>query len=165
VKKKITTIIDKADAKEARSSAADVVFTAEQANIIDRTSVRNALHRYCSIALITAATAGSAMMLFGLRPMGKGLILGAVFSVINFILMATALPIRIGLGRKKAFLFSLGSIQIRYALMAVPLVISLKLKQDLFAVSTVAVGLFMVQLAILGDQLWMRLRNPERVKC
>ena len=165
MKKKITTIIDKADAKEARSSAADVVFTAEQANTIDRTSVRNALHRYCSIALITAATAGSAMMLFGLRPMGKGLILGAVFSVINFILMATALPIRIGLGRKKAFLFSLGSIQIRYALMAVPLVISLKLKQDLFAVSTVAVGLFMVQLAILGDQLWMRLRNPERVKC
>jgi hypothetical protein len=165
VKKKITTIIDKADAKGARGSAADVVFTAEQANTIDRTSVRNALHRYCSIALITAATAGSAMMLFGLRPMGKGLILGAVFSVINFILMATALPIRIGLGRKKAFLFSLGSIQIRYALMAVPLVISLKLKQDLFAVSTVAVGLFMVQLAILGDQLWMRLRNPERVKC
>jgi hypothetical protein len=165
VKKKITTIIDKADAIEARGSAADVVFTAEQANTIDRTSVRNALHRYCSIALITAATAGSAMMLFGLRPMGKGLILGAVFSVINFILMATALPIRIGLGRKKAFLFSLGSIQIRYALMAVPLVISLKLKQDLFAVSTVAVGLFMVQLAILGDQLWMRLRNPERVKC
>lgn len=165
MKKKITTIIDKADAKEARGSAADVEFTAEQANTIDRTVVRKSMHRYCSIALIAAAAAGSAMMVLGLRPMGKGLILGAVFSVINFILMATALPIRIGLGRKKALLFSLGSIQIRYALMAVPLVISLKLRQDLFAVSTVAVGLFMVQLAILGDQLWMRLRNPERVKC
>jgi hypothetical protein len=165
VKKKITTIIDKADVEAARGSAEDVAITAEQTHTLDRTIVRKSLHRYCSIALIAAAIAGSAMMVFGLRPMGKGLILGAVFSAINFILMATALPIRIGLGRKKAFLFSLGSIQIRYALMAVPLVISLKLKQDLFAVSTVAVGLFMVQLAILGDQLWMRLRNPERVKC
>jgi hypothetical protein len=165
VKKKITTNIDKTDAKEARGPAEGMASTADQANSIDRTIVRKSLHRYCSIALIAAATAGSSMMIFGLRPMGKGLILGAVFSAINFILMATALPIRIGLGRKKAFLFSLGSIQIRYALMAVPLVIALKLKQDLFAVSTVAVGLFMVQLAILGDQLWMRLRNPERVKC
>jgi hypothetical protein len=165
VKKKITTNIDKTDAKEARGPAEGMASTADQANSIDRTIVRKSLHRYCSIALIAAATAGSAMMILGLRPMGKGLILGAVFSAINFILMATALPIRIGLGRKKAFLFSLGSIQIRYALMAVPLVIALKLKQDLFAVSTVAVGLFMVQLAILGDQLWMRLRNPERVKC
>jgi hypothetical protein len=165
VKNEITTLLDKSNPKKARVPAVDEVLAAGQGNIGNRKPVRDTLHRYCTIALITAATAGGTMMLFGLRPMGKGLILGTIFSVINFILMATALPMRIGLGRKKAFIFSLGSIHIRYALMAVPLLISLKLRQDLFAVSTVAVGLFMVQMAILGDQLWMRLRNPERVKC
>lgn len=128
-----------------------------------RQPVRKTLQRYCSLALIMAVTVGGAMMLIGFRPIGKGLILGALFSVLNFILMATALPMRIGLGRGKAFFFSLGSIYLRYALLAIPLALSFKL--DPIAVSTVAVGLFMVQIAILGDHLWARLRNPVKVKC
>lgn len=139
------------------------VLTSEQTNTGHWQHVRETLQRYCSMAMIIAVAAGGIMIFLDLRPMGKGLILGAIFSVINFTLMATALPMRIGLGRKKTFLFSLGSIHLRIALMAVPLVISFK--YDLFAVTTVAVGLFMVQIAILGDQMWMRLRNPERVKC
>jgi hypothetical protein len=163
VKIEMTTRLDKADAKNPSVPARDEMTGMVQVAAEDRQPVRETLQRYCTIALITAVMIGGVMILIDLRPMGKGLILGAVFSVINFTLIATALPMRIGLGRKKAFLFSLGSIQLRFALMAIPLVLSLKL--DLFAVSTVAVGLFMVQMAILGDQLWMRLRNPERVKC
>ncbi len=125
--------------------------------------LRLTLHRYCTSALIIAIALGGLMMLIGLRPMGKGLILGAIFSVLNFILMATALPIRIGLGRGKAFVFSLGSICLRYALLAIPLFLSIHM--DPIAVSTVAVGLFMVQIAILGDQLWTRLRNLVKVNC
>ena len=101
------------------------------------------------------------MMLFGLEPFGKGLILGTLFSVLNFLLMAAALPKRVGLGRRKTFFFSLGSVYVRFALLAIPLFFACK--YDFVAVSTVAIGLFMVQVAILGDQVWGRLRNPVKV--
>ncbi len=126
-------------------------------------SLRDTLRRYCSAALIIALAMGASMMLIDLKPLGKGLILGALFSVFNFILMATALPMRISLGRRKSFIFSIGSIYLRYALMAIPLALSIQ--RDTFAISATAVGLFMVQLAILGDQLWVRLRKSEKVKC
>ncbi len=146
-----------------KASAGDQTHTAEQRATGYRHSIRETLQRYCSIALIAAVAVGGVLIFLDQRLMGKGLILGTIFSAINFILMATALPVRVGLGRKKAFFFSIGSIHLRLALMAIPLVISFK--YDLFVISAVAVGLFMVQIAILGDQLWIRLRNPERVKC
>ena len=128
-----------------------------------RQPVRKTLQRYCIIALTIAVCVGGLLMFIGFRPIGKGLILGTLFSVLNFILMATALPLRTGLKRRKSFFFSLGSVYVRYALLAVPLILAIK--QDLIAVSTVAVGLFMVQIAILGDQLLDRLRNPVKVNC
>lgn len=163
MKLEITTPFDKASATQPGAPAQDETPAADHVELGHRHPVRKTLQRYCSLTLIIAVTIGGMMIFLGLRPIGKGLILGAVFSVINFILMATALPTRIGLGRSKSFFFSVGSIYLRFALMAVPLVISLK--QDLFAVSTVAVGLFMVQLTILGDHLWDRLRNPAKAKC
>ncbi len=125
-----------------------------------RQPIRQALRRHCTAALILAIAIGGPMILAGYRPMGKGLILGSIFSVINFILMATALPMRSGLGPGKTFVFSLGSIYFRYAVMAMPLIWALKRESvDVFAV---AGGLFMVQVAILGDQLWTRMLNPLR---
>jgi len=155
--------LNKVHLENQTASAWDESHTAEQNATGYRQSIRETLKRYCSIALIIAVVVGGALILLDQRLMGKGLILGTLFSVINFILMATVLPMRVGLGRKKAFFFSLGSIHLRFALMAIPLVISFK--YGLYVISAVAVGLFMVQIAILGEQLWIRLRNPERVKC
>jgi hypothetical protein len=120
-------------------------------------SMRQVQHRYCSIALLITVVVGAGLMSLGFPTYGKGLILGAVFSVVNFIAMAVLLPLQFNPDRKKGTVLSFVSILLRYCLMAAPLVAAIKLPQ--FALSTVVVGLFMVQVAILGDQLWIRLRN------
>ena len=158
----ITTATDKASEKAPGANSRYAIPTAAPTDTGHRPPIQKTLQRYCSLSLGFATVAGAIMIFAGFRPLGKGLILGAVFSVVNFLLMASALPMSIKPGRRKPFLFSLGSIYLRYALMAVPLVMAFK--QESFAVSTVAVGLFMVQLTILGDQLWGRLRNSAKVK-
>lgn len=85
------------------------------------------------------------------KPVGKGLILGAVFSVINFILMGETLPARLSASRGKAIMKSLGGIAFRYLLLAIPIVLAIKMDQfDLFAV---ILGLFIVQLTLLVDHI------------
>jgi hypothetical protein len=119
--------------------------------------LRQAQKWYGTLALVVAACASVILIASGYRALGKGLILGALFSVINFNLIAIALPLRFT-HRRKSTLISLISITIRYAILALPLVWAHYDAQ--FAVSSTAVGLFMVQIVILGDQLWSRLRQP-----
>lgn len=121
-------------------------------------AIRKTRQRYCTIALVMAVIAGAVLMLLGYPALGKGLILGALFSVLNFFLMALALPMRLGKGRGKTLFFSMVSIYLRYALLAIPLIWAFK--QDVFAFSSAAAGLFMVQFAIMGDHLLARWRRP-----
>ena len=86
---------------------------------------REALKRYCSRAMATAVLIGAALIFGGLPAWGKGLIAGTLFSVLNFILMAEALPYHIGKSQRRAAVFSLGSILLRYSLMAVPMILAL----------------------------------------
>lgn len=113
--------------------------------------------RYVRLALILAVLLAGPLMAIGQRPLGKGLILGTLFGVVNFILMALALPMRLRYVRGKALLFSLTSIYMRFALMALPLIWALK--HDSVALTTTAAGLFMIQIAIFGDHLWTKLRD------
>ncbi|MGD9302211.1 MAG: ATP synthase subunit I, partial [Desulfobacterales bacterium] len=93
--------------------------------------------------------AGAVLLLAGYKPVGKGLVLGAIFSVINFVLIGQALPLRIGYSKGKTFFLSLGSIFCRYALMAIPIVVAVKFEQiDLVGA---ILGLFMIQFVILAD--------------
>lgn len=126
-----------------------------------RNSMVMVQRRYASIALAAAVFLGGALIFLGFAPLGKGLILGSLFSVLNFILMALILPYRVGHGKGKSFLLSLVSIYGRYAVMAIPLILALKHPQ--IAVSAVALGLFMIPLAIVGEQLWVRWRHCEEV--
>jgi ATP synthase protein I len=120
-------------------------------------SMRQVQQRYCTIALVLTVAGGAALMAAGLPTYGKGLILGALFSIVNFIALAVLLPLQFNPGRKKSTMLSFISILLRYCLMAAPLIAAIKLAQ--FALSTVVVGLFIVQIAILGDQLWTRLHD------
>lgn len=113
------------------------------------------------MSLFGAVGIGGTLIILGFEPLGKGLILGALFSIVNFALMAIALPYRLGLSRRRSFWVSLTSIYCRFAIMAIPLIIGVKLPQ--VAVSTVAAGLFMVPLCIFGERMWMRWRHPEEV--
>ena len=83
--------------------------------------------------------------------MGKGLILGTVFSVINFILIGQTLPLRLGKSKRKTFLLSLGSIIFRYVLLAIPIVVAVKFEQ--FNLVAAIVGIFMIQVVILADHI------------
>ena len=113
--------------------------------------IRKTQKRYCSIAITFAIFAGIIFFLFGLKPIGKGLILGTIFSILNFILMGETLPLKIGISRNRAGVYSFLSIMLRYALLAIPLVSSIKL--DRFNIGATVIGLFMVQLVILSDEI------------
>jgi hypothetical protein len=114
-------------------------------------SVKQTQKKYGSRAMWTAIIIGICFFLAGQKPVGKGLILGTIFSVANFILIGQTLPLRIGQSKRKTLFLSLGSIFFRYALMAVPIVAAVKFEQiDLVAA---IIGIFMIQLVILADHL------------
>jgi hypothetical protein len=115
-------------------------------------ALRPVQKRYGSRALAAAIVVGFICIILGERAVGKGLVLGTLFSVINFVLMGEIIPYKLGKTRAKTFSFALGSVCVRYALLMIPLVLSIKLDQ-LNIVATV-VGLFMIQLMIAGDHLF-----------
>lgn len=112
-------------------------------------TIRQIQKKYCTRAITAAIFAGLLFILAGQKPIGKALILGTVFSIVNFILMGETLPFRIGKSKGKTFIISLGSIYFRYVILAVPLIMAVKLEQ--FNLFSAIVGIFMVQLVILAD--------------
>lgn len=114
-------------------------------------AVRQTQKRYSTTALTLAIIVGLFFILMGQKPIGKGLVLGTIFSVINFILIGQFIPLRVGQSRGKTFFISLGSIILRYVLLAIPLVVAVKFKQ--FDLLASILGIFMIQFVILGDYL------------
>jgi len=114
--------------------------------------LRQTQKRYCSRAITAAIFAGLFFILIEQEPIGKGLILGTVFSIVNFILLGETLPLKLAKSKRKAVFLSLGSIFFRYVILAVPLFMAIKLEQyNLFAV---VAGIFLVQLFILADHVF-----------
>ena len=122
-------------------------------------SVKQTQKIYGSRAMWIAIAVGFGFFLAGYKPMGKGLVLGTVFSVINFVLIGTTLPMRIGHSKRKTFFISLGSICFRYVLMAVPVVVSIRYEQ--FDLIGAIFGLFMIQIVIMADHI-IKLASPNR---
>jgi len=114
-------------------------------------SVKQTQKKYGSRAIWVAIIVGLCFFLAGHKPVGKALVLGTIFSVINFVLIGQALPLRIGKSKGKTIFFSLGSIFFRYILMAVPIVVAVKFEQ--FDLVGAIGGLFMIQLVILADHI------------
>ena len=117
-------------------------------------TIRQVQKKYSSIAIFVAITAGLVLILAGLRPFGKGLILGTLFSIINFILIGETIPMKIGSTKRKSIWISLGSIYFRYIILAVPLFLAIKMED--FNLIAVVAGIFSVQLIILVDNLFIQ---------
>ena len=115
-------------------------------------AIRHTQKKYTSRAMGVGICIALILILAGFRTMGKGLMLGAVFSVINFVLIGEILPLSIRTSRKQATAFSLGSIIFRHAVLALPLIIAAKGQSFHFAAT--AVGIFMVQFVILTEHVW-----------
>jgi len=123
-------------------------------------AVRQTQKKYCSGAITVAIFAGLLFIQSGQEPVGKGLILGTIFSIVNFIIMGETLPYRIGKSKRKTFLLALGSIYGRYIILAIPLIMAIKFEQfNLFAV---IIGIFMIQLFIIADHLWRYIASTRK---
>ncbi len=121
--------------------------------------IRQTQKKYCSRALIFSIFISFACILAGQPAIGKGLLLGTLFSILNFILMGQSLTQLIGKTKKRTLALAIGSIYFRYIILAVPLVISIKYdKYNLFAVIA---GLFSVQIVILSEHLLKSIRRTD----
>ncbi|MBW1918703.1 MAG: hypothetical protein DRH11_07245 [Deltaproteobacteria bacterium] len=115
--------------------------------------VKEAKRKYCSQALLAAVIVAVVAIILGQRAIARGVLLGAIFSTINFSVMAMLNPLKIGKSKYKAGSFAFLSLFLRMAILAIPLVISAKnTSVNFFAV---VVGIFFVQLVILLDQFVM----------
>ena len=102
------------------------------------------------------------LIFFGLPSAGKGLVLGSLFSILNFVLLGETLPLRLGRTRNAAIAVSFGSIGFRYAILAVPLVLAIR--YEAFHPAATVVGMFMVQVVIMADHIAaaLRLRHGKK---
>jgi hypothetical protein len=101
--------------------------------------------------MTVAIVLGFVLIIFGYKALGKGLVLGTLFSVLNFVLIGEILPMRLATSKRKAFWISFGSMLARYGLLAVPMVAAL-VTDGIDPIST-ACGLFMIQAVILADHI------------
>ncbi len=124
-------------------------------------SVKQTQKKYGTRAIWIAIAIGFCFFLAGQKPVGKGLVLGTVFSVINFVLIGQTLPLRIGKSKRKTFFLSLGSIFCRYVLLAVPVFVAVKFAD--FNIVAAILGLFMIQIVILADHI-LKLFSSKRKK-
>ncbi len=123
-------------------------------------SIRETQKKYCARAITAAIFIGFFFIIAGQKPVGKGLILGTVFSIINFIIMGETLPLRIGKSKNKTLFLSLFYIFFRYILLAVPLIIAVKFDQ--YNLISVVVGIFMIQLFILADHIAIYITSTRK---
>ena len=114
-------------------------------------SIKQTQKKYGARAIWIAIAFGLCFILIGHKDVAKGLILGTVFSVINFILIGQTLPLRLGKSKRKTFFMSLGSILFRYVILAIPIVVAVKFEQ--FDLVAAILGIFMIQAVILADHL------------
>jgi hypothetical protein len=111
------------------------------------TTVLDIQKKYASRALLLSIGAGLLFLAAGQKSLCRGVVLGGVFSAINFALMGQLLRYRFSDTRKAAARRSFYSLVLRYLLLAVPLIIAVQ--SDRFNLSATVVGIFMVQLVIL----------------
>ena len=89
-------------------------------------AIKQVQKKYTSLALAFSIGVALLFILMGHKPVGKGLILGAIFSVLNFILMGKSIVLNFGRSKAKTFTISMGSIIFRYLLLAIPLIAAVK---------------------------------------
>ena len=115
------------------------------------TSPRNDLEitpkKICTWSITYSTAIAVICLLLQQTAVAKGLIIGAVFSVINFVLLGQTIPMTLFKSRAKAGMIGVSSILGRYVLLAVPLIIGIKLPSFNFV--AVVIGVFAIQITTL----------------
>lgn len=115
--------------------------------------IKKAQKQYCSRAMFYAISAALILIIIGEKAIAKGLVLGTLFSVINFVIMGFLIPRQVAGSNKRTRAGSLAflSIFLRFSILAIPLIISQKVEAVNFFGT--AVGIFMIQFTILFNNL------------
>lgn len=93
-------------------------------------------------------------ILINKNPIAKGLILGTLFSIVNFFLLGKSIPMTLGRSRYKAGLIGLASILSRYILLAIPIIVGLK--YDSYNFIAAVAGIFSIQIVTMMEYLVIR---------
>jgi hypothetical protein len=107
--------------------------------------------RICSHTLKAALVLAVFSLIIQENAIAKGLVLGTLSSIINFLLLGISIPMTLGHTRYRAGFIGLISILARYALLAIPLIIGIKLES--FNFIAVVIGVFAVQIVTLIEHL------------
>jgi hypothetical protein len=105
-------------------------------------------------ALLLTLAAALILVLSGHKPAARGVALGGLFSVINFIIMSRTLAGRLTRTGWSGRTFGFVWILVRLLLMALPLVLAFK--SGYLDIAGTAAGLFAVQAALLLEPLFSR---------
>lgn len=119
-----------------------------------RNELKQAQKRICSWALSSALVFALLFLFLHEKAVAKGLVLGTLFSIVNFLLLGKSIPLLLGRSRRSASAIGLGSTLARYALLAIPMVVALKTVS--FDFVAVVIGIFAVQIVTLIDFVFIR---------
>ena len=122
-------------------------------------TVKQFQKKYGTTAMFIAIALALVLIIMGQKEMAKGLVLGTLFSVINFVLMGESLQLRLGRSRRASTMVSFSLILLRFGLMAIPLIVSIRYNQ--YHIVATIVGLFMVQVVILTDAARLLMRSRQ----
>jgi hypothetical protein len=110
--------------------------------------------RISSWAMIAAIVLAVIFIIAGEKAIGKGLLLGTLFSIINFFLMGKSISLTLGQSRSRASFVGLLSILSRYVVLAIPMVVAIKSVSFNFV--AVVIGIFAIQIVTLVDFIIIR---------
>ena len=119
--------------------------------------IREAEKRYASLAMIISLIVGSVLILANFKSEGKGLILGTIFSCINFVLIGETVPSIINKEKRKRIFFSLSSMALRYLILTFSLILGLK--YEAFDFCFVVIGIFSIQLLLIAENIFKKDKN------
>ena len=119
-----------------------------------RNEVKRVQKRLCSRAIWSALIIAIVFICIHENAWAKGLLLGTLFSITNFILLGKTIPITLGHSRSRSGLIGFASILIRFSLLAIPMVVAIK--SSSFDFVAVVAGIFSVQIVTLVDFIIIR---------
>jgi hypothetical protein len=122
-------------------------------------TIRHLQKRYCGGALSLAVVLSLVVYLAGWPAITRGLLLGALFSALNFALLGKTMTQKLAGAHRRNTIVAVTAQAGRYLLWGVPVVIAVKLPPvDLPATIT---GLFMVPIFIIADSVFNLLRGNK----
>lgn len=110
--------------------------------------------RICSLAIFISIIVASGLIIMNQNGIAKGFLLGTLFSIANFVLLGMSVPLTIGKTRARASFIAFFSLLIRFALLAIPMVVGMK--SAAFSFGAIVVGVFSIQIITLIEYLIVR---------